>query len=453
MAASGILTTRSTPAEITSMDTSLQIHWRHTGHRYAGFGANIWPGDPTFERVCQTLNMTWVRLWTNFHGDAPGPDVDYGQLDAHWSLSPGNDALRATAGTIRAHRLNTVLCLGAPPTGWLGTRKELLPEYHSAFVRLWGSVVRHHVRMGVTPRYIELYNEPDGDWSVHVSAIDNSRLISQVRDELDRLGFRHVGICGPGTARADWGESGDAYIHALDTNAVKALSAWSNHAWEWNAAAINTPEGRMYLRSAWESIRNSIRKRDPAFRRPILVTEFATKATQFHGKRYRDPGAGLSHACASDTHAYAIRVLENAMHLLNGGANALMVWECADQEWSGHEWGLLTRPSRGSAPRPVFHALASVFPLVPVPARVLLVTHSDLLTAGAFRSADRLTIVLVNGDDCNREVRCTIHPACSLKQIAWRSYPALPAPRLHANVIEATLSPDSVLSATFLVDR
>ena len=431
---------------------SLPIRWNGTGHRYSGFGANIWPGDPMAAHVCGTLGMTWVRLWTNYHGAAPGPDATREQLDAGWQAHPGNDGLRTTAAMIRSRRLNTVLCLGAPPPEWLGAHKELLPDYHGAFVRLWGSAVKHHIRLGVTPRYIELYNEPDGDWSVHVSPVDNARLLVQVREELDQLGLRHIGICGPGTARADWGDSGDAYIHALDAPALQALGAWSNHAWEWNTAAINAPEGRTFLRTAWESIRNSIRRHDSSLRRPIFVTEFATKATQFHGVRYRDPGAGLSEACASDTRGYATRVVENALHLLNGGANTLMVWESADQPWSNHEWGLLTRPSRGSTPRPVFHALRAVAPMIAVPSHVLRVQHPGDVTVGAFRSGRVLTVVLANGSDRTHAVRCEIRDTRSLAQTAWRSYPQLPSPRVRGNRLLATLTSDSVLSITCAVD-
>mgnify|MGYP000923870119 CR=1 FL=1 len=52
-------------------------------------------------------------------------------------------------------------------------------------------------------------------------------------------------------------------------------------------------------------------------------------------------------------------------------ANAAILWEAADQEWSNHEWGLLRRPSQGSTPRPVLHALQTLLPWIPAGARVV----------------------------------------------------------------------------------
>lgn len=400
----------------------VRLDVKRTGHAYAGFGANIWPGDLAVARAIEDLGMTWVRLWAGCPENPPGPDGTREQFDAYWRGHPGADALRQTARMISRYKLKTVLCVGSPPSSWLGPGYVLKAEYHSAFARLWGSAVLAHREAGIRPTYVELYNEPDGFWGIHVSPSDNAALIRKVRAELDARGFRDVGICGPGTAHADWGDAGDPYINAMDSDTVQALSAWSNHAWEWNPGRIHAEEGHGYLRMAWPSVRNAILRKDPGSQRPIIITEFATKAHVFHGTQYTDQGAGQSDECASDTASYAARVVTNAIHLVNGGANALIVWEGADQSWSNHEWGLMTRPERGSKPRPVYRALAAVFPLIPVGSKALRVEGDTVCAVAGFVRGDRIVVVAANGTSAARDVRVTVAGVGTLKRPTIRTF-------------------------------
>ncbi len=421
-------------------------------HTYMGFGANIWPGDLAVEKAIADIGMTWVRLWAGCPENPPGTDATREEFDAYWRRHPGNDQLRKTATMIARRKLKTVLCVGSPPSAWLGPGHVLKPEYHGAFARMWGSAVLVHREAGISPTYIELYNEPDGFWGIHVSPSVNAKLTRMVRAELDARGFRDVGICGPGTAHADWGEVGDQYVNAMDAAAVGALAAWSNHAWEWKPDRIHADNGHAYLREEWPSVMDAIRRKDPGPKRPVIVTEFATKAYVFHGTRYVDQGAGRSVLCASDTASYAARVVTNAIHLLNGGANALIVWEGADQSWSNHEWGLMTRPERGSRPRPVYHALAAAFSTVPVGARILRQDGDTGCAVVGLRKGETIVFVAANGTSRDRSVRIPVTGAWQLRRRTLRAFGGATCAVADAE-ITLRLPRDAVISVSVTAGR
>lgn len=455
--AAAVLTPGLPAAATEATGATILFDVSRTAQRVAGFGANIWPGDLTVEGMFRSLRLNHARLWLGLPPDpAPRAAATRDEFDRWWATYPGAEPLRATAALARRLRLRVILCIGNPPVAWLGEGRRLKPEYHTAFARLWGAAVHHCASLGLRPPYLELYNEPDGDWNIHVPPAENGELVKRVRAELDDRGYRDVGIVGPGTAHIDWGPEGERWVNALDEEAVRALAAWSIHAWEWGLPAINAEGGQTYVRQVWPHFEASLRRKDPRRRLPLLITEYATKATCFHGVEYPSPDGGRKELAASDTVPYAVRVYENTLSLLNGGANAAILWEAADQEWSNHEWGLLRRPSQGSTPRPVLHALQTLLPWIPAGARVVpALRQCDAPYAAAFVKDQRLVVALANGT--HREVTAVVGLRHARRPRLQRALPfPRPAAGTHlawhqplAGTTRVTLPPDSTLTLLY----
>lgn len=417
-----------------------------------GFGVNAWPGEKAMSGLIRELGLRWVRLWIGTRG-APPEGADAAAMDRHWTdAGPKPETLRATA----AWGVKTVAGLGAPPKEWLGLRNRLPASRHADFARYWAAGVKHLDACGLRPALIELYNEPDGTWSVHVTPEENAAIVKLVRAELDARGFRDVGIAGPGTAHCDWKDDGDTYVRAMDAATLRSLAAWSNHAWEWDSSAINSANGPAYLRSHWPGELAPIRAKDPDGLRPIFVTEYATKATEFLGTRYEE-NLATSRRAASDSASYAVRVFGNTLELLDGGASVLMLWEGVDPSWSDKSWGILRSRREGHAPRPVFHALKTLLPHVPEGARVLTpVRRPDRIEGAAMRKDGRIVIGLANGRAETGRVGVAISNAGALRvanALAFRDGKAgeAPAPAIAGNRFEVLLPPDGTM--TVLLDE
>jgi len=436
-----------------------RIHYdlARSSHTLEGFGANVWPGCPAAERVFRGLGMRFARLWIGCHGSPPPPDAPREAFDAYWRASPGLAPAVSTGRALAARGVRILLGLGAPPEEWMGPGKRLRPEFHEAFARLWGAAVHVHNDAGVPVRWIELYNEPDGNWSVHVPPADNARVIRLVRAELDARGLRDVGIAAPGTAHADHGPAGDPWVEAMDPATAAAVAVWSNHAWEWNLRAIHAPNGGAYLRDAWSGFLGSVRRKDPERTRPIYVTEYATKAHVFDGIDLGDPGKGRSERCATDTVPYAIRVVENTLHLANAGAQALLVWEAADQPWSNHEWGLVKRPEKAGEPRPVYHALRAVLPHIPPDSRVLVAgSPAPTVASAAFRRGPRLVWVAANGSTETSDVEAAFAGASRLRAVETAVFAgggAQPRASLSGATVRARLPPRTVITVVLNIEQ
>lgn len=368
---------------------------------FVGFGVNCWPGDESLERHCRELKIRLARLWIGGKQPLPAEDT-VAAYRAWWDTLPGAPSLRTTLALFQRHDVRVVAGMGAPPADWLeGKNRHLRVDRHGHFARLWTAAILHMVGLGGEPTAIELYNEPDGNWSVHVTPEENAAVIKAVRHELDAAGLGRVLIAGPGMSHCDGGPAGDRYANALDDEARRAVGIWSNHAWEWRVDRAPLAAQRSYLREHWSNVVQSYRRLDPTSAKPIYVTETGTKAETFHGRNWRTlvDGAPAS-ATKCDAPAYAIRMVENALVLANGRANAVFFWEATDQPWSKECWGLLRQRKAGFSPRPGYEALRTFCPELPAHARVLTATASGTtLCAAAFAGDDRVVVVVANGGE------------------------------------------------------
>ncbi len=407
-----------------AQDPDLLIDVRAESHTFLGFGAQIWDFGPDTVRVCNDLNVRYVRV------------------------SSTSAAVQASAAG-----LNVLLLRWSAPAEWLDGDNELMTQYVDDYAVLWANTVADLAAGGRAPDYIELSNEPDGDWNTYISPGNYNTLVKLTRAELDARGLFDVGIVGPGLTHLDWNNHNSTWIGALDAQAVASLAAWGTHTWDDGSLCDG---GASCIHENWPDFGDSADARDPTL--PKFITEFATKENTFHGVTYPQPDLFRDYS-ATNSMPYAVRVYENALALLNHGAHVPFIWQATDQDWEQKGWGLIDLAGN---PKPVFYALQTWWPTVPVGASVIDVgdQSASLIYAGAFVKDDRLVIGLANDSAaaCGKTLRVTgaasvqivAAPACLLDH---QGDPATQDPDT-AQVIQQSLTvgPDNSIDITLPAD-
>lgn len=391
-------------ATLAHAGTNIVVHADRPRQEILGFGTQVWDGDPGALQFLPTLGMKWIRL--NLRGvekfnqpDLPESEyLDYMKRTIFW------DRIRYLRAVRDAQKLSVVLVTFDVPACWADQERRIKPEHAASFAALWAAAVRAYADEGLKPDYIELFNEPDCKWSGGCAPETYNRIVTLVRERLDRQSLADVKIVGPGTANIDRDDD-NPWVKALDDQGRAAHGAWSTHGWEWR----NTDDPGHVRRSFTNGFMQSVRGIDPGMTKPIFITEFATKATGFHGVEYASQGKQYRDTTA-DQPAYAVRVFENALSFLNGGASVLLHWQAADQWWEDAAWGLVGRLEDSYPRRPVFAALQALFPALPVGTRVVETEQADTGPyAAAFRCPDnRLVLALVNEDKAAVRVNVVI---------------------------------------------
>ncbi|MEN6309764.1 MAG: hypothetical protein ABFD91_18615 [Anaerohalosphaeraceae bacterium] len=355
-------------------------------HPFAGFGAQVWPGDLRVESLFANLNIKYMRMCPDGCSNPP-TDATQGQTDAYVS-SEYNGTTRGSSiitSLQMAERLDiqVILNMFGGPSAWLGTDRRLKADNFDDFAQLWASQVSFFTNRGLQVSYIELANEPEGDWNIYIPPADYNTVVKRVRQELDSRGLTEVGIIGPGLAYLYHGPS---WINALDSESRAALAGWSTHAWDegWG----NTDALPSYLDMRWRDYFGAaVNEADPAHAKPIIVTEYATGVRTYNGVDY-----GSSY---TETVQFAQRCYENSLTLLNNGANVLCYWEAANQSWQTSPMSGFLRTD--SSPRPVYDAMETLAPRIPDGAMVLRRTWSDpAITATGFIGDHKLVLAFAN---------------------------------------------------------
>lgn len=376
-------------------------------HRFEGIGVNCWPGDDALPREIEELGLRWARLWIG--SKLPAPAGEDAACDAWWQGGPGNDRLAETLKLFKERGVRVIAGMGNPPAEWMeGKNKHFRPDKHAAFARLWAAGVAHLKRVGGEIHGIELYNEPDGGWSVHVDPEENASLIRLVRQQLDARGFQDVLICAPGTSHSDWGYAGDPYVNVMTPATVNAVGAWANHSWEWSLGRLDDPMRRHVLRIQWPNVLDSFRRKDPEGKKPVYVTESGTGEWRFHNRDWETyVPADQPDRSKYDAPPIAARVVENFLSLANHGANAVLFWQATDLSWSDKCDGLLRSKKLGHTPRPTYLALQSFAARIPPDARMASWSKQDENLYGAcFVGSKNALCLVVNGNE--NEARSTL---------------------------------------------
>lgn len=367
---------------VKAMDIEFDIN--DVSHQFAGFGAQIWSGDTRVESLITSLNLKYVRM--KFGGDwSPPTDATPAQMDAYVaSRYDGNTAIRNTYAILTQHDVAVIGNYFEGPSNWLGTDHLLKIENMDDFVRLWASIARYMQDHEMPIRYIEMFNEPEGDWNIQVPSSSYNTVVKLMRAELDSRGLTDVGIVGPGLAYL---LHGPTWIGSLDADAKAALAGWSTHAWDegWG----HTDALPAFLDQQWrDTFGAAVNSADPSGGKPILVTEYATGVRTYNGVSFGND--------VTDTAQFAQRCYENSLTLLNNGANILCYWEAANQSWQSEPMSGLMRAD--STLRPVYDVFTTLMPVIPGNALVLRKTWNDVegISAAGFLGDHQLVLAFAN---------------------------------------------------------
>ncbi len=368
-----------------------------------GFGGQIWANDTTWTTALDPLDARLVRvaLNANLGSAAVTLPVDADAeawaawMDAHLlDQAPGFlEELLATQALTDPRGMAWIAHQWEAPPAW-ESRGVLAADHVDDFAAMTAALYRWLDDRGVRPTWIELCNEPDGDWNSYVAPEDYSDLVVATRAALDDAGLVGLGILGPGLAVLGGWTDPPLWVPTLSDDAVAGLDGWSVHTWDDYA---EQGEGHEFLEERWQIFVDQVEARDPD--KPIVVTEMGSKDTVFDGATYDTPdNSGCGAAAESD--GYAVRVLAHVAVALAMGADAISFWEAADQSWECSNWGMI---GLDGASRRFHEALATFTTALPADGGTVRPTSADL-PAVAVLGASRGAVLVVN-DQAERVTR------------------------------------------------
>lgn len=378
----------------------IEMNVANVSHPFYGFGAQVWPGDSRVEALCSQLNLKYFRVAP---GGCPTPPTGatVAQMDnyvnSEYNGTGRGNNVTACLQIAQRQNVKVIFIRFGGPSAWLGAGSRLLSQYFDDYARLWASEIYFFKSRGLRVDYVELFNEPEGDWNAYCPGGDYNTVIKLVRAELDSRGLTDVGIIGPGLAYLYYGTS---WIGALDTDGKNSLSAWSTHAWDegWG----HTDALPSFLDQRWRDYFGAaVNAADPTHVKPVIVTEYASGVRTFNGVTYGTNEYG-------DTSQFAERCYENALTLANNGANVLCFWEAANQSWQSQPMYAFLRID--STKRPTYYVYSSFAPYIPSDAMVVTKTWNDpVISAAGFIGSERLVLAFANSsaNTVNRSVKIT----------------------------------------------
>jgi hypothetical protein len=357
------------------------------GATFAGFGAQLWGYYYNPSQQYDALGALHIRY------------IRLERESASWAQ------MQATRVSTNALGIKWIYMIWRAPSQFMDAQNRLLDSQLSAFAQWWATQVSDLYLHNIPIEYIELMNEPDsnGQWSTGITATQYNTLVKQVRTALDAYDgsggtpdLRGVRIVGPGTSNLN---NATNYLNALDADAVAAHDVWSAHAWGTYDSC-----GPACIQYAWPSYGEAATARNPNLAQ--FVTEYATSQRTYFGVTYPNADAYggwdandvFPYYSVTNTMPFAVRVYGNTLGLLNNGANAPFIWQLLDfpsaVQQVGKAWGLL---DLWGQPKPVYGALQTLYPEIPVGARVLNAQGSNPhVYTGAYLLGNRLVIGLAN---------------------------------------------------------
>jgi hypothetical protein len=392
---------------------SVRFDLSKTSHGFMGFGAQIWGYAPDERypdlleirrKALSELNIKYVRI----------------ENSAEWAAWEGMKQTRAMTDELG---IKWVYMIWGAPGEYASDGRLVDIE---GFADWWVTEVKDLYDHGIETEYIELMNEPDsrGWWSTGITGEQYTSLVKFLRPKLDAAGFKGVGIVGAGPSNI-WASRG--YSEAFDSEGVLAMAAWSTHAWGGDSRRTEKPGGSA-LESVMRMFVEPTERLNPSL--PKFVTEYSTHARRFngvehpHGDRYGEWDADkvFPYYSVTNTMGYAVRVYENTLALLNSGANAAFLWQANDEptETNPPGYGDGKRKSWGALdlwgkPKPVFGALKTLHPKLPIGARVVVSPDqsANAMYAGAYISGNCVVVGISNNTESEKSstLRLTHAPA------------------------------------------
>lgn len=374
---------------------TVEFDLRDTPHEFMGFGAQVFGHAP--DDSCPNLLDIRRRALAEL-------GIKYVRIELSVPM-PAMQAMRALTDELG---IKWVLMLWIGPAHCMDEKHRLTDI--DGFANWWLEQVRRFDENGIRPEYLELMNEPDsrGEWSTGITGEQFDKLVISLRAKLDEAGYPDVGIVGPGTCTLAW-DNPKRYLGAITDEGVAALAAWSIHTWgndQQHDTDLNP--GGPALEAQWADFGRRMADRGPEV--PCFVTEYATHERLYHGVEYPhgdrygewDESKVFPYFSVTNCMPYAVRVYENTLALLNCGADVPFIWQANDEPIESKPpgrddpkrkaWGLVDLWNK---PKPVFGALKTLYPKIPIGARVVrspdqsangtysgVVTHEESVIVG-----------------------------------------------------------------------
>ncbi len=380
-------------------------------HNVFGFGVQIQQDDDRAEQVIKDLKLkyvrveigpTWMYLEERLKSNA-GQDEVNEYVERNFNIDFANRLSNAQRiwRLSKKYDFKIILNFFDIPYDWRyrskGSKYLFLKKKNvKIFGKLWLGIINYLNKNGLKPDYLELANEPDGNWNGGIFPEQYDELIRFVRHGLDLQNLESVSIIGPGLTNLEKDEKTEMQFAALSENGVDSLSAWSTHTWdEWHQQDEDYSHNLM--RAQWEKFRSIAIEKDKQLEKPIFVTEYSSASIKYFGEKlsmYKQEDVPL----AVDTHSYARRVYQNTLINMNYGANVQIIWSAAGQDWDDKYNGLISKPSEGSKKRPMYGSLMTLIPYIPSMSEVLESAYEEEmdLVISTVRAGKKLVLGISN---------------------------------------------------------
>ena len=380
---------------------------------YLGYGLGINAPDIDYPQAFDDLKLHFVRLefgprWDLLEEKIPaGKTVE--DYVAYLKRNYNGDFPERLAGAKRSHQflrergIQIIQIHFELPYHWraedgsnlfLSKHIEDLARFHTAHLAFLS-------KNGIHIDYIELCNEPDGDWNGHIPAEDYGHLLERCDALFEEHGFGKVKILGPGLTFLNLHNIQQPYFDAIEKVGPEHLDGWSTHVWDEAEFTHSNPE---YVYGIWAPFLERIEKLDPERKKPVFVTEYASDIINFGEKEWTSPRDQVTNTVVNQW-PHATRVIANSITNLNRGANGIVLYRFSDTHWHDTGWGMITLLTPPNfEPKPVYHALVNTLATLPRNSKVLAPTwylHDDAITMSILYQSDsnRLDLIAVNSTE------------------------------------------------------
>jgi hypothetical protein len=322
--------------EIASADP-VTFDLGETAHAFEGFGVRVSPGDSAFvAETMAALGLRFVRV--------------------------------AVDGAKDGDLLVTQAATGKAP--WLVTSRVV--EDAGA----WVDRVQALETLGIHPEAIELVDD-----TTIIDEPTYTALVDATRSALD-IAQVAVPIAGPGAPLR--GHEARDFLFALESDAP--IGAWSFQTGD-DAAIAGEPR----LAIAWADVRGTFDFLGGTAGRPIWVTHLDTSETTFLDVTWPSPGSSVDFNVTASA-GYAVRVVENALGSIAGGAARAYLGYAVDGPSIGS--GLVTAAGED---KPLSRAIELLGPLAAGATVVVPPEQTGrALYVGVFTTAEQIAVVVTN---------------------------------------------------------
>jgi hypothetical protein len=422
-------------------------------HRYAGHGFQVWVPSRTADQrallaLLESTRARYVRL-SMFPNSVLGDKATgrpYSALleaiRASYLASPraGDPApiitLKSFVGSLKRLDVEAIAINWNAPQELRRDRalpggkvsKQLDPGKVPAFARYISAEIRvlGELDRALLPRYVEVVNEPDGNWNTQITPEGYAQLVADLQGLFREQGLSGVGILGPGTATM---RAGVPYIEkgmsVAGRQTYSGLSGISVHAWDSRSGGVDGVAG----------IPTGLVRISRELGLPVFVTEYNEDSSKWSPPAFAcGPRTPVSARCTGttgyDAVGYGVAVVAQALKLISDGASALVFWEAQDQSW-GRSYGALRADGRR---KPSADALTTILPLIDRDATVQTTRQSPDnvkgIYAAGFKNHDgKIMVVVAITGTTARTMEINVRGAgtdSSLHPVQIRCYPQCP---------------------------